>query len=832
MKLYQKILFIAAVILAVLIAQDLSWRILGEPAEPLEIAAGSDDFVTVQITKGKYALSFWNEKGTRLKTVKLPLKYGERIAGLDFADEKYYLWLTDSEARVTAYAAERESGLLSSVSGVSAGELVGTQATGDHLYFVTSDEHDGDTFFYVYRAENDASEFSRLNELRYDFSCRGNCYPRGAVYLPEVGSLVVVDLSGSVRILSRDGDARTVISGGAESICSNEKGYIFVKMSDGRILYTDPMNGGQKELFREADFDESIKISVYGELRSAELFRDPDDRQTAAVYANGRVTVIEKLRRYSILLYLPLFVLIAALVLALELLAAGCVRYAAERQAPLTRRISVVCVMTATVILALISVIIFGEYDSRKKEQQWERLNVSLNNISVFLESGKQTRLADKLKTLSGTASPFCPDDKGRYTAVFRRPEYNGLTPMQIYGRRAAARVSELVNGNEKTVSFEFRDNGERHIALAGLFQTAGGERTMIAVHLPFNSGVDLRVIFAGVLLFVVFAFFLLILLIRIRRALLPLSAMENRIGEFCRDFSAEPVKLMGHNEITMLTLRFNEAVSDLSKSIKRSEKSAAAYRRFVSGDVTALMGRETLSEVHVGDVCKKTLVMLYADFRAKKPSENTEREFSRLNTLYERVIPVITANGGMILWDSAGSFRALFYGLEFEAVCAAVTVRELSADDFDIRIIIDRGETSLRACGTEEHTALLAEPSEGGERISLMKEIGAAFGVKVIVSGKASESVPRFAETFNHRTLGVFRTETKPEVPIKIFEITERRCKTDFDTAVSKFMSGKYSEAFSMFFDIAGKNAADTAAVKYLYLCDEMLHRQPYTEE
>lgn len=831
MKLYQKILFIAVVIAALLISQDLSWRILGEPAEPLEIAAGSDDFVTVQITNNEYALSFWNEKGSRLKTMKLPFNEGERIAGLDFADDKYYLWVSDGEDRVKAYAAERESGFLSSVSGVASGELIGTQATEDNLYFVTSDEHEEDTFFYVYRAESDASEFSRLSELRYDFRCRGNCYPRKAVYLPEVGELVVLDLSGSVRILSKDGDALTVMSG-AESILSNEKGYIFAKMTDGRIFYINTVNGGQRELFCEADFGESIGLSVYGELRAAALFRDIEDKPTAAIYANGRVTVIEKLRRYSILLYLPLFVMIAALVLALELLAAGCVRYAAERQIPLTRRISAVCVMTATVILALISVIIYGEYDLRKKEQQWDRLNVSLNNISVFLESGEQTGLSDKLKTLADMSSSFLPNEEGFYCAVFQRPEHNGLTPTRIYGRYAAERISELVNGNEKTVSFEFRDNGDRHIALAGMFEGESGERAVIAVDMPISSGADRRIIFADILLFGVFAFFLLLLLVRIRRALLPLSAMENRVSEFCRDFSADPVKPAGHNEITMLTERFNEAISELSKSIKRSEKSAAAYRRFVSADMTALMGKENLSEVHTGDVCKKTLVILYADIRPKDHSENTRREFMRLNMLYERVIPVITANGGMIRWESAMSFKALFYEREFEALCAAVTARELSADDFDMRIVIDRAETSLCACGTEEHTALPAEPSEGGGRISLMKEIGAFFGAKVIVSGEVGESVPRFSETFNHRTLGVFKTEKAPDVPLRIFELKERGCKTDFDTAVSAFMSGKYSEAFSMFFDIAGKNPDDTAAVKYLYLCDEMLRRQLGREE
>ncbi len=831
MKLYQKILFIAAVLIAVLVAQDLSWKILGEPAEPLEIAAGSDDFVTARKIGGKYSLSFWNEKGARLKTVKIPIGDGKRTVGLDFADDKYCLWNTNDEFRITAYVAERENGLISSVVGEFDGEILGTQAVEERLYFVTLNELEENCAFRVYRAENDASEFVRVGDKRYDFYCGEKIAPRKAVYLPEAALLVVLDSAGGVRLISADG-SRTVIGGGAERICCNEKGYVFVKMSDGGVFYIDPLNDRQKELFREPEISGCTKLSVFGELRSAVLFRNNDDRVTAAVYANGRVTLLTKLQRHSILLYLPLFVPITAAVMLLELLAAGCVCYAAQRRIPLTRRITAACVMTAAVVLESISMIIYSSYNSQKEDQQWNRLTVSLNNISVFLKSGEQARFADKLKALSGKANAFCPNADGRYVAVFQRPENNGLTPIQIYGRAVAERISELENGNESTVKYEFRDNGKRYIALAGAVDAPDGKRAVISVSMPFNSSVDFQVIFASALLFIVFTLFLLVLLIRIRRALLPLAVMERRIDDFCREPSAKPVKPVGHNEITMLTKRFNEAVSDLSGSIKKSEKSAAAYRRFVSKDITALMGGENLSEIHAGDFCEKMLVILYADFRQKNPSENTEREFMRLNELYKRVIPVITANGGMIQWESASSFKALFYKREFEAVCAAVTVRELSADDFDTRLIIDRGKTVLRAYGTQEHTCLSAELSENRERIALMKEVIAAFGVEIIVSGEASESVPRFSETFNHRMLGVFHTKKNDETPITIYEISAQKCKDSFDKAVNAFMSGNYSEAFSMFFEIVGRNAADSAAVKYLYLCDEMLRRQHCTEE
>lgn len=99
----------------------------------------------------------------------------------------------------------------------------------------------------------------------------------------------------------------------------------------------------------------------------------------------------------------------------------------------------------------------------------------------------------------------------------------------------------------------------------------------------------------------------------------------------------------------------------ELKQSIKNI---VSAYSRFVPREIIALMGKDDISNVSLGDYVEKTMTILFSDIRdfTSLSEEMTPREnFAFINSYMECMNPVIARNGGIIDKYIGDAIMALF---------------------------------------------------------------------------------------------------------------------------------------------------------------------------
>ena len=844
-----------------------AFHILQQDFEPLAIAVGTENYAIAEKEGDSFRIMVLNEKGDSLydekQTLSLPAERSS-LSAMHYYNGAYYLWETGTEedgtASVYVHTVSQEQSEAKKTVHLEkdSSTLIGMQMQDGTMCAILSERADTGIILSVHLAGVDSAVFTPVQS----YQVSGFYSVRSAVYCDN-GSVLFLTGDGSVREAAPDGSAPVLRYDGtyepAAKLYMNGQQEVCLLDCDGKILrldsdmkteaYLSAMLSHVQHTHPEMDMKYCTDLSVADDSHAAMLFTDEAGVLYSALYQNGMLQIISSVKQYSWLVYAAVFLAGFCIIALLEYLAAGCALYFTNETVSLKKRICVVFVLLAAVILTIATVLVYQFYHTQKTEQRWERLTITLNNTVLYLHTEEQSSLewlkASGKETFSDAQWLFVrkihslPQDEGMPSCILFAGDSSGLMavsgtagqiglkPEQLYLPADAAKIyAALESDSGQNISWQFRQDGKDWMAMGTVIYTGDTPAGVIVMQMSMEEQTDYQILFVTGLLYLAVAVFFILLLARIHFVLLPLHHMEQRAEEFTIKGDCRPLPVKGHNEIAMLTLRFNHAVRELRESMQQSERNAKAYSRFVSKDLIGLMGREKLSEVHVQDKERRFLTLLYLRIRPVDEACTLEEGLQQYDALYAHILPMIQKNGGIPERISLREMRVLFPEGSLNAVCAASVIREYTEGRFLMDAVIDCGMTHLTVYGAEHHVNVCTCMQREQARIPLMRRVLEEFGCRILITGEVAQAIPDFSLVFNSRTIGFFEEEGESPDPIHMIEILPQRCSDLFETAVRLYRAGDYTEAFIFFSEIVEKNKNDAAAVRYLYLCDQAFHQ------
>mmetsp|Transcript_36136 Transcript_36136/g.58418 ORF Transcript_36136/g.58418 Transcript_36136/m.58418 type:complete len:832 (+) Transcript_36136:228-2723(+) len=288
------------------------------------------------------------------------------------------------------------------------------------------------------------------------------------------------------------------------------------------------------------------------------------------------------------------------------------------------------------------------------------------------------------------------------------------------------------------------------------------------------------------------------------------------------------------------------------------------AYAKFVPFPLIKLLDKSSILEVQSGDYVARTLTVLFADiwqFTTISEGMSPRSVFDFLNTFLCAIGPVIRENGGIIDKYMGDGFMSIFTDAS-AAIRTAVAMQKKLGDlnsrflgspryyreDADTRDVdgrrlhwcseevklgigIHTGPLIVGCVGFEERMdcTVTSDSVNVASRLECLTRI---FSSSIIISEETVHNArldSQRSSSHLRRYLGEVKVKGR-NVPVKVHEIytndndlriaKKNLTKASFEQAVSKYSSGEWDRAQSLFLEVLEKDPEDEAARVYSQDC------------
>lgn len=307
-------------------------------------------------------------------------------------------------------------------------------------------------------------------------------------------------------------------------------------------------------------------------------------------------------------------------------------------------------------------------------------------------------------------------------------------------------------------------------------------------------------------------------------------------------------ILLTAKNTVTDLVSGFNSGANDyLTKPFSKGELLSRikthinlntihkATSRFVPSEFVKSIGKESITEIQLGDYTEKNVTVLFSDIRdytSLAEGMTPEQNFKFVNAYVGRMGPIIKDNEGFVNQYMGDGIMALFPTSPESALDAAIEMqRTLSL--YNKRRVEQKGYKPL-AMGIGLHTGPLVmgiigdskrnDPAVIADTVNTsarMEGVTKYFGANIILSGNSIDLMENPSD-FNFRFLGKVRVKGKQK-SIEIFECIDGdtiesislklETKKHYDEGIAFFFDGQFNEASTAFEWVLYKNPGDTVA-------------------
>ena len=264
----------------------------------------------------------------------------------------------------------------------------------------------------------------------------------------------------------------------------------------------------------------------------------------------------------------------------------------------------------------------------------------------------------------------------------------------------------------------------------------------------------------------------------------------------------------------------YNEAMRQREAELSRALSSQGdhlqaaleAFSRFVPRELIRLLGKEGVSELHLGDQVQLDLSILFSDIRSFTSLSETmtpRENFAFLNSYLARMNPFVWENGGFIDKYMGDAIMALFPRGAGSALSAAVAMighlpvynqhrAAFGYAPIRVGIGVHSGRVMLGIIGHErflQGTAI----SDAVNLASRLEELTKVYGVSLVVSSHVLFDLED-PNRFEFRFLDKLHLRGKQE-PVSVYEVFDgdapdvrarkRRTRNEFEKAVYRFHAG-----------------------------------------
>ncbi|WP_190809167.1 tetratricopeptide repeat protein [Flagellimonas sp. S3867] len=318
-------------------------------------------------------------------------------------------------------------------------------------------------------------------------------------------------------------------------------------------------------------------------------------------------------------------------------------------------------------------------------------------------------------------------------------------------------------------------------------------------------------------------------------------------------------ILLTAKNTVNELVVGFNAGANDyLTKPISKNELLSRikthinlntihrATSRFVPSEFVQSVGKQSITDVRLGDHIEKNVTVLFSDIRdytTLAESMTPEQNFKFVNAYVGRMGPIIKENEGFVNQYLGDGIMALFPHKSESALDAAIEMqRTLSL--YNKRRVKEKGYAPI-SVGMGLHTGQLimgiigdtqrndpAVISDTVNSASRVEGVTKHFGANIIISEDTLNSMTDISG-FNFRYLGKVRVKGKQKA-IGIYECIDGdkvesitlklETKKNYDAGVKLFFDQNFVDSLELFEKILVKNPKDTVTQYFVSACEKYI--------
>ncbi len=307
-------------------------------------------------------------------------------------------------------------------------------------------------------------------------------------------------------------------------------------------------------------------------------------------------------------------------------------------------------------------------------------------------------------------------------------------------------------------------------------------------------------------------------------------------------------ILLTAKNTVNDLVTGFNSGANDyLTKPFSKGELLSRlkthlnlntihrATSRFVPSEFVKSVGKESITDIKLGDHTEKNVTVLFSDIRdytSLAEGMTPEQNFKFVNAYVGRMGPVIKENKGFVNQYMGDGIMALFPKNPENALDAAIEmqrtlslynkrrVEEKGYKPLSVGIGLHTGPLIMGIIGDSKRNdpAVIADTVNSAARVEGMTK---HFGANIIISGSSLELMED-PSGFNFRYLGKVRVKGKQKA-LETYECIDGdsiesislklETKTHYDQGIELFFDSQFNEASTAFEWVLYKNPGDSVA-------------------
>ena len=306
------------------------------------------------------------------------------------------------------------------------------------------------------------------------------------------------------------------------------------------------------------------------------------------------------------------------------------------------------------------------------------------------------------------------------------------------------------------------------------------------------------------------------------------LLTAKNTVGDLVMGFNS------GANDYLTKPFSKNELLSRIKTHLNLNSIHRATAK-FVPTEFVKSVGKESITDVRLGDHIEKNVTVLFSDIRDYTPlaeSMTPEQNFKFVNAYVGRMGPIIEDNEGFVNQYLGDGIMALFPKKPENALDAAIEMQK-TLTLYNKRRVEEKGYKPL-SVGIGLHTGALImgiigdakrnDPAVIADTVNSAARVEGVtkhYGAKIIVSEASLKGIEN-VEDFNFRYLGRVRVKGKQK-PIGIYECFDGdsmdsislklETKDHYDEGIEHFFQSRFNEASTAFEWVLYKNPGDSVA-------------------
>lgn len=301
-------------------------------------------------------------------------------------------------------------------------------------------------------------------------------------------------------------------------------------------------------------------------------------------------------------------------------------------------------------------------------------------------------------------------------------------------------------------------------------------------------------------------------------------------------DLSAR-MKYISRDELGDISSGVNKMAENLSTSFSNIANLKDCYFKFVPIQFMHLLGRQSITEIKLGDAKCLDMTILFFDIRSfslNSEMMTAEHIFRLVNEVAGKAVPIITRHNGFVDKYIGDAVMALFTsaddavraGIELyhEIVLNPETSVKIGDDSINIGIGVHSGMSMVGIIGEENRlsSTVISDTVNMSSRLeSLTKQYHAGMIISKDTLNRMDEnSMP------NMRFLGMIQVAGVHEVKA-LFEVLDalddKRCsarlktREDFESGIRKYHLGKAKEALECLERVREADPEDIAVSRYI---------------